>query len=134
MRGFHMHQKYWRFKNLICGYQWVGFFSVETHTLWGFKIYILTFKTNSVAPKPWRIRLIIITFQFQFQEHRINAVSTFLSILIKHCKQIIPDMETVIIFSDGATSQYKNQHNFINLCHLHNDFGLKIQWHLFCSR
>lgn len=35
----------------------------------------------------------------------------------------------VIYFSDGATSQYKNRKNFINLCHHNEDFGVAAEWH-----
>ena len=32
-------------------------------------------------------------------------------------------------FSDGATAQYKNRKNFINLCHHEVDFRVPAQWH-----
>ena len=32
-------------------------------------------------------------------------------------------------FSNGAASQYKNQKNFINLCHHKDDFGILAEWH-----
>ena len=35
----------------------------------------------------------------------------------------------IIYFSDGATSQYKNRKNFVNLCLHKDDFGISAEWH-----
>jgi hypothetical protein len=35
--------------------------------------------------------------------------------------------------SDGASSQYKNCKNFLNLCYHNEDFGIKAEWHFFAT-
>jgi hypothetical protein len=35
----------------------------------------------------------------------------------------------IYYFSDGASSQYKNRKNFVNLCLHNHDFGIKAEWH-----
>ena len=39
----------------------------------------------------------------------------------------------IIYFSDGAAAQYKNQKNFLNLCHHKADFGVEAEWHFFAT-
>ena len=38
-------------------------------------------------------------------------------------------MENIFYFLDGASSQYKNKFNFINLVEHENDFAVKAEWH-----
>lgn len=39
----------------------------------------------------------------------------------------------MIYFSDGASGQYKNRKNFVNLSHHQHDFGHKAEWHFFAT-
>jgi hypothetical protein len=40
---------------------------------------------------------------------------------------------TVYYFSDGASSQYKNCKNFLNLCHNEEDFHVAAEWNFFAT-
>lgn len=48
-------------------------------------------------------------------------------------KKVLPEVKKIVYFSDGASSQYKNKKNFINLCQHENDFGLIAEWNFFAS-
>jgi hypothetical protein len=43
------------------------------------------------------------------------------------------DLAKTYYFSDGATSQYKNGKNFINLCCHKGDFGMDATWHFLAT-
>ena len=47
--------------------------------------------------------------------HDNYAVFTFLDVIFQDVKKIFPELKKVKIFSDGATSQFKQRFNFINL-------------------
>lgn len=66
-------------------------------------------------------------------KHDTTAVHCFIAAVLPRLKQEIPDLEKVIYFSDGAVSQYKNYKNFTNLCHHHEEFSLKAEWHFFAT-
>ena len=57
-----------------------------------------------------------------FKQHLINEV-----------KNVLPDVEKVIYFSDGTSSQYKNKKNFVNMCQHKNDFALLAEWNFFAT-
>ena len=44
-----------------------------------------------------------------------------------------PNATKYIYFSDGASSQYKNCKNFINLCRHNSDHGLEREWNFFAT-
>ena len=59
-----------------------------------------------------------------------------LSIMVqKHITSYIKDnlskVTSLLYFSDGASSQYKNYKNFINLCYHKDDFGIDLEWGFF---
>ena len=56
---------------------------------------------------------------YLFQKRLINFLRSKLACLPKK----------IYYFSDGATSQYKNRKNFVNLCLHNHDFGIKAEWH-----
>ena len=66
-------------------------------------------------------------------KHNTTTVYTFQHHLISEIKKIKPNVEMVIYFSDGASSQYKNKKNFINVCLHDNDFRLRAEWNFFAS-
>ncbi|KAL1252668.1 hypothetical protein QQF64_017361 [Cirrhinus molitorella] len=66
-------------------------------------------------------------------KHDTAAVHTFLGQVLKHVKHVIPGLEKVYYFSDGAASQYKNYKNFANLMHHKRDFNLNAEWHFFAT-
>jgi hypothetical protein len=48
-------------------------------------------------------------------------------------KENVPNSSKAYYFSDGASAQYKNKYNFINLCHHNTDFGINAEWHFFAT-
>jgi len=64
--------------------------------------------------------------------HNTTTVYTFQQHLIREIK-IIPNIEMVVYFSDGASSQYKNKKNFVNVCQHRNDYGVEAEWNFFAS-
>ena len=61
--------------------------------------------------------------------HDTIAVHLFQSKIVDFIKKDIPKVKKIIYFSDGASAQYKNRHNFINLSHHMRDFNIAAQWH-----
>jgi hypothetical protein len=60
-------------------------------------------------------------------------VYTFQKHLIAFLKENVPNILKIYYFSDGASAQYKNKNNFINLCHHKTDFGINGEWHIFAT-
>ncbi|KYM93379.1 hypothetical protein ALC62_16021 [Cyphomyrmex costatus] len=67
--------------------------------------------------------------------HNTVAVHLFQHKLIVKLKSEFgsANVKRIIYFSDGASAQYKNKSNFINLTHHENDFEVKAEWHFFAS-
>lgn len=67
-------------------------------------------------------------------EHDSCAVNLFNSKLICFLgKQFgIENIKKIYYFSDGATSQYKNKYNFINLFYYKKDFKVDAELNFFC--
>ena len=42
-------------------------------------------------------------------------------------------MDKIFCFPDGCTEQYKNQKNFIDLCHHQQDFNMDAEWIFFAT-
>ena len=62
--------------------------------------------------------------------HDTVAVHLFQRKLISFLKSTLSSFPVKIMyFSDGASSQYKNRKNFINLCYHQADFGVSAEWH-----
>ena len=66
-------------------------------------------------------------------KHDATTVHAFISVIIAQLKKLVPDLSLVKYFSDGASSQYKNCKNFLNLCCHEEDFGIKAEWHFFAT-
>lgn len=64
-------------------------------------------------------------------EHDTIAVHLFQSKIVLYIKQNLPKINKIIYFSDGASVQYKNRKNFINLSHHTQDFKIAAEWHFF---
>jgi hypothetical protein len=55
-------------------------------------------------------------------QHTATTVHYFISCIIYHLvSDVLPHLRKVYYLSDGASSQYKNCKNFLNLCY-HEDF------------
>ena len=65
--------------------------------------------------------------------HETNTVHAFLEVIIKHIKTVMPTLIDIQYFSDGASSQYKNYKNLVNLCCHKDDFGIPAQWNFFAT-
>lgn len=53
--------------------------------------------------------------------------------LVYGIKNVAPDVKKIVYFSDGASSQYKNKKNFVNVCHHLSDFCVEPEWNFFAS-
>jgi hypothetical protein len=67
------------------------------------------------------------------QQHNTAVVHCFQKYFIEDLKAIAPTIKKVIYFTDGASSQYKNKKNFLNICYHEQDFGLQVEWHFFAT-
>lgn len=67
------------------------------------------------------------------QKHDTSVVHTFQKCLIEDIKNAVPAINKVIYFTDGASSQYKNEKNFLNACLHENDFGIAAEWNFFAT-
>ena len=59
--------------------------------------------------------------------------SRILSTLVPTLKDLHPDLNKIIYFSDGCAAQYKNRFNLINLLHHEQDFGIGAEWNFFAT-
>jgi len=50
---------------------------------------------------------------------------------IEHVKKKMYGLTKIVYFSDGCAAQYKNQKNFLNLCHHTTDFNVAAEWVFF---
>ena len=66
-------------------------------------------------------------------KHDTVAVHQFQRKFISRIKDIVPDVEKLYYFTDGAPQQYKNKKNFINITHHSEDFGVHAEWHFFAT-
>ena len=66
-------------------------------------------------------------------EHSTSAVYAFQQEVLSLLKTENNALKRVHYFTDGASSQYKNKYNFINMCHHAQDFGLSCVWHFFAT-
>ena len=66
-------------------------------------------------------------------KHDTVIVHCSIAILMKHLKPLIPGLQKVLYFIDGALSQYKNYKNFGNLCSHEQDFGFVAESYFFAT-
>jgi hypothetical protein len=55
------------------------------------------------------------------------TVYIFQKLLTAFLKENVPHISNIYYFSDGASEQYKNKNNFINLCRHNTDFGINAE-------
>ena len=88
--------------------------------------YILLWFITIILKRNTTLTLVIISDCLQ---HDTIAVYLYQTMLIMFLKQALPfPLKKIMYFCDGATSQYKNRKNFLNLCHHEMDFGVKAEW------
>ncbi|CAL4131274.1 unnamed protein product, partial [Meganyctiphanes norvegica] len=52
----------------------------------------------------------------------------FITETMVYLKSVLPLTKKALYFSDGASAQYKNYKNFVNLCHHKSDYEIEAQW------
>ncbi|KAG1662138.1 Alsin [Nymphon striatum] len=67
------------------------------------------------------------------KEHSTSTVYAFQQVVLDYLKNEFPEIKKVHYFTDGCAGQYKNKHNFINLCCHQKDFGLEAEWNFFAT-
>jgi len=67
--------------------------------------------------------------------HDTVAVYLYQKCFINFIRTQLPadHFKKIIYFSDGATAQYKNRKNFLNLCFHKEDFDMLAEWHFFAT-
>ncbi len=65
--------------------------------------------------------------------HSKQSVYVFMQYIFNHLKTNNPDMTTLNIFSDGASSQFKQKYLFSNLHAWEEEHDLKIKWNFFAT-
>jgi hypothetical protein len=68
-----------------------------------------------------------------YMKHGKDAVYAFLKDHISLLKQKVPGLAKVHYFSDGASAQYKNCFNMMNVSHHFDDFDVNCEWHFFAT-
>ncbi|CAF1309948.1 unnamed protein product [Adineta ricciae] len=66
-------------------------------------------------------------------DHNKYSVITCLEILIDEITSIMPDVQEIIFFSDGASSQFKNRYILQHLTNIMDKTDLNISWNYFSS-
>jgi hypothetical protein len=60
-------------------------------------------------------------------------VHYFISCIIRLVSDVLPYLKKVYYFSDGASSQYKDCKNFLNLCYHAEEFHVAAEWNSFAT-
>ncbi|XP_052125656.1 uncharacterized protein LOC127749843 [Frankliniella occidentalis] len=66
-----------------------------------------------------------------YTQHDRYSVHVSLQVLLGEVFAFISDLRKVVIYSDGAASQFKQKYNMCNITHLANEFGIDIEWNFF---
>ena len=66
-------------------------------------------------------------------DHSTAAVHCFFKLAIEYLTSIIIRLKKMIVFSDGAASQYKNHKNIASLVNFKRSHELDIEWHFSAS-
>ena len=65
--------------------------------------------------------------------HTKYSVYVYIEYIIKHLKQKVPSIKALNVFTDGASSQFKQRYLFSNLHYWEDDHGLTITWNFFAT-
>lgn len=106
----------------IQSFHWVN----EQATLHPFVIYYRDPSENIVVSKSY-------CFISDYMYHNTLAVYAFQKRLVSEISASLPFIKKIIYFSDGASGQYKNKKNFINLCYHNYDFHIEAEWNFFAT-
>lgn len=69
-----------------------------------------------------------MTVLSNFVEQNKFSVARCLTVIIENLKKNIPCMKRLLVFSDGAGSQFKNKFTLSNLVYVKEDYNLKVSW------
>ncbi|CAG9798207.1 unnamed protein product [Chironomus riparius] len=65
-------------------------------------------------------------------QHSKEQVYFYLKLIISELQKEY-DLENLVIFSDGASSQFKNRFSLSTVMFSKRDFNLDMEWHFFCT-
>lgn len=65
--------------------------------------------------------------------HTKYSVWTFQKAICNELKRKFPQLESITIFTDGCTGQFKSKYMMSNLCHFQQDFNLQCEWNFFAT-
>lgn len=65
--------------------------------------------------------------------HDKYSVWTFQKVICNELKRKFPHLESVTIFTDGCTAQFKSKYMMSNLCYFQQDFNLQCEWNFFAT-
>ena len=68
-----------------------------------------------------------------YPSHDVNAVFFFQNIVINELKDIKPNIEKIVYFTNRCAAQFKNRKNFLNLLNHKVDFNIKAEWNFFAT-
>ena len=83
------------------------------------------FTLSLSAIKKWCPLLKKLLFNLRLSESQYNH--KFITVVLNDIRAKHPNATKCIYFSDGASSQYKNCKNFINLCYHNSDHSLEAE-------
>lgn len=55
------------------------------------------------------------------------------AIIVKF-KEVVPQVNKLIVFSDNCAGQFKSRYNVTIVCYAEKDFGVSLEWNFFASR
>ena len=67
--------------------------------------------------------------------HEKHSVHAFMTKIFSYLVEKYPDIENIDVFSDGATSQFKQRYLYLfsNLTRWQDMFDVQVQWHFFAT-
>jgi hypothetical protein len=65
--------------------------------------------------------------------HDKFVVDSALKIILNHIKTVLPNVEEINCFSDGAASQFKQRFHFRNLTRIADERKIDLKWHFFAT-
>ena len=74
--------------------------------------------------------LVIISDELRHEKHGVNK---YMMKIFSYLLDKYPMIETIHVFSDGASSQFKQRFLFSNLSRWEANFGVDIRWHFFAT-
>lgn len=92
-------------------------------------VYVIYYRKNN---KSHHLNFVVFS---EYREHDATGVHLYNSKMIEFLKIKLGrrSVKKIFYYSDGASSQYKNKSNFLNLVLHEKDFGATAEWHFFAT-